>query len=152
LSPLMTPPEVEVAYVRAVSRKLKGLIAVDVQDDLRCCCHGRHGEGVEFEEHDYYRSTTKIIHVPTTQVIPAGTFFVLSEVKRDQSYVADKDAIGFPFEGALKGTKIVMQTLDPRDPDNRLSFSYWAQDEPARSRFDRIDNEMAIIAIAATGL
>jgi len=106
---------------------------------------------VRFEEHGYYRSKTEIIHIPTTQVIPAGTFFILSEVKHDQSYITD-DALESPLEHALKGTRVVLQTIDPRDPDNRLSFSYWAQVEFVYSKFDRINNEMAIIAIAATGL
>jgi len=34
-SPLMISLEVEAAYVQAMSRKLKGLVAVDVLDDLR---------------------------------------------------------------------------------------------------------------------
>ena len=107
---------------------------------------------MEFEENDYYRSTKPVFHPPTEQELPAGTYFVLSKVMKNQSYVTDGDELGPPFEGALKGTRVTMQTFDPRDHDKRLSFIYWAQDEPARSRFQPIENEMAIIAIAATGL
>jgi hypothetical protein len=46
-----------------------------------------------------------------------------------------------------------MLCLDPRDSDKTLSFGYWhgVQNDQSR-KFDKVDNDMLALAIAATGL
>lgn len=156
-SPLKPGLDAHVFLVRAEASPLKGLsLAMGASDDLRSCWYpGPYGyrgmtEGVYLEENDYYLSKVELLHEGSGQRLPAGTPFVLVDVQ-DSDYVSDGSSIQY-FEDLVTGKRVVLEAIDPRDSDKRLAFRYWSYDEPARSRFEKVKNQMAIVAIAATGL
>jgi hypothetical protein len=147
----MPPPieqePAEVLYVRAEVCKLKGVnLLVEAYDDLRCRWpHGGGGPFPYWEEEAYYQSS---VPIETDQgvVVPKGSFFSISRLEEGRPYVT----VGDEF---LKGDFIQFRTLDPRDQDNLLTYGYWhGVSDDKSNKFQRIDNCMEILAVAATGL
>ena len=158
-SPLMVPDsdqDTHVFYVEAKPRKLKMLTQFDAyNDDLRpfwgCSPQKVFDPVVIVEENDYYRSKAVLWNEDGDVELPKGTAFRLTG-KEESRYVSDGSELE-GFEGTFDtGVKVVMEALDPRDPDRRLQFRYWSTDQAARKRFKKITNQMEIVAIAATGL
>jgi hypothetical protein len=142
--------ETEVAYVKTVARKFRHVF-VHPHDDLTCC-HGMgcHGSYPDWEEGGYYESTRELVH-ESGVVIPNGSYFSLSNLTEGRSMVSqDKGELDYE---QLKGDHMVMKTFDPNDPTNILSFGFWhaAQVDQWRN-FNKVDNAMVVLAIAATGL
>lgn len=154
-SPLMDAQDTHVFYVQAQSRQLRGVYPPH-SDDLRPqwgCFGGGYGggPGVVVEEFDYFRSKIDRVHHETKRFIPAGSYYKLVDVEKS-NYVATNESIQY-FNDLATGKRVVMETLDPCDPDKRLTFKFWSHDEPSRESFEPTHrDEMTIIAIAATGL
>jgi len=145
------PGDVEVAFVKATSKKLRWLDSIGQQDDLRCYFYGGYPQsepGVFLEDLDYYRSKVARTHEETQQNIPTGAYFSLVEIERT---AYGRTITGVP-DHVAGGKKVVMETIDPRDSNKRLQFRYWSTDEPTRTSFEKINNQMVILAIAAIGL
>lgn len=151
---MVVAQDTHVFLVQAKSSPLKSASLLREQhSDLTCCwgMNGSYSPGVYLEENDYYRSKVDLHHKETGQTIPAGSYFVLADVV-DSSYVSEGSSIDPDFPESFAGKRVGMETLDPRDSTQRITFTYWSHDEPARSRFEKVTNQMVLIAIAATGL
>jgi hypothetical protein len=147
-SPLMPPPEdIEVAFVKATPMRLKGVNLLIGSDDIRYA-YPPSRDGVVLEDCDYYSSKVERTHLESQQVIPAGAHYCLVDVER---HAYGRKLTGIP-NNVAGGKQVVMETIDPRDPDKRLQFRYWSTNEEARTSFKKITNQMVILAIAATGL
>jgi hypothetical protein len=145
----------EVVYVKARPRKLKHLFeSWHPHEDLTCC----HGSGracwndsplPDWEDQAYYVSNCVIKHSETGLEMPAGTPFLLAELTEGKPLALGLDET-HPVPVA---DYMCMVCLDPRDSKKMLSFGYWhgIQDDQSH-KYDKVENEMLYLAIAATGL
>lgn len=135
------PMDTEVVYVQAKARKLRFLM-LDCNDDLRSCWWGPPGP--DWDGEGYY--TSKVEHSIKDKDgadvhIPSGTPFVVS--------LEEAKEIG----GVPVGDYACMTCVDPRDDDKTLSFGYWYGVQKDQSpNFTKVENDMMVLAIAATGL
>jgi len=135
--------EVEVVYVKTHTRKFKHVFDPYYNDDLT------HSWGYywtkkppEWEGEAYYISTRDLIHAETGLTIPAGSHFLLSELTE-----------GKMLSEVEAGDFMCMTCLDPRDDNKTLSFGFWhGIQEDQSHNFAKVDNDMVVLAIAATGL
>jgi hypothetical protein len=132
--------ETEVVYVQAKPRKLR-LHMLDYNDDLRCQWWGPPGP--QWKGEGYYTSTVShaINKDGETITVPVGSHFIveLEEAKE--------------IDGVPVGDYARMTCLDPRDSDKMLSFGHWyGVQEDQSPNFNKIENDMMVLAIAATGL
>jgi hypothetical protein len=136
--PADVPPieDQEVVFVKTVVRKLK-LHMLDYDDGLRCQWYGKPGPN--WDESGYY--TSKVANYVEGVSIPSGTPFVVA--------LEEAKEIG----GVPVGDYARMTCMDPRDDDKTLSFGYWyGVQKDQSSNFTKVENDMMVLAIAATGL
>ena len=137
---------IEVVYVQAKPRKMRFLSTHPLPGhDDGLVCHWYGGPTTpDWDGEGYYTST--VAHSIKSEdgktiTVPAGSHFVIA--------LEEGKMIG----GVAVGDYAHMTCLDPRDADKTLSFGYWhaLQDDQSRN-FNKIDNAMMVLAIAATGL
>ena len=129
---------IEVKQIEARPRKLRLW-----NDDLRCQWYGGPA-APRWDGAGYYTSTTSwtIKAKDGTEVsVPAGTHFFI-ELEE-----------GKKIDGIEVGDYAELTCIDPRNPEQLLSFGYWhaVHDDHSR-KFTKVENEMVALAIAATGL
>ncbi len=130
-------PSTEVVYVQAKARKLK-LLMLDYDDDLRCQWYGKPG-GPDWDGEGYYIS--KVACAIDGVSIPSGSPFIVSLEESKE------------IDGVPVGDYACMTCVDPRDEDKTLSFGYWYGVQKDQSpNFTKVENDMMVLAIAATGL
>jgi len=162
--PVVEPADgsTEIVYVQAHTRKLRSLMQMDNAHSDLTCCHGslsrcwdyNSGPLPDWEDKAYYISNCVITHSETGLEMPAGTPFILAELTEGK--IMHRDPILDSTDAANPvpvGDYMRMICLDPRNPNKTLSFGYWhgIQDDQSR-RYDKVDNDMVHLAIAATGL
>jgi hypothetical protein len=112
--------------------------------------NNNYGEWVgRIREGDYYQSVCPLFDNDTGATLPVGTHFVAEKVTKDKPFIAE-DFIREALDEDLVGDHCVMKTLHP-ETGEPITFCFWANQQ-GFPQFKRIDNEMAVIAIAATGL
>lgn len=139
------PMDTEVVFVKAVVRKLRYLSTHPLpghDDGLVCHWYGKPG-APQWDGEGYY--TSKVEHYFKDEdggiTVPAGTHFVVALEE------------GKMISGVAVGDYARMTCVDPRDADKTLSFGYWYGVQQDRSPdFTKIENDMMVLAIAATGL
>jgi hypothetical protein len=147
--------DVEVVYVQAKPRKLRFLYAPEPHSDLTCS-HGSYGNYTscwnrradpDWDEEAFYLSKEPLTHPRTGIVIPAGTPFLLAELTEGK-IMGDDELVPV-------GDYMRMICLDPRYPNTEetLSFGWWhGVQEDQSGKFEKVENDMTVLAIAATGL
>lgn len=93
-----------------------------------------------------YGITSKPIGEGTPYALPARTYVVVKEID-DRPYTTEEIDSSFPFSGI----RVVFEALDPRVLDARISFTRWESMAPSDD-IKKIEHDMTVIAIAATGL
>lgn len=78
--------------------------------------------------------------------LPRGTYVVVKEVE-DRSYSTEPLDPNLP----VSGVRVVFEALHPRDPDSRITFVRW-DSLIAHDVVEKIEHELTLLAIAATGL
>lgn len=144
----------EVVYVKAEARKFRNVFNIfEAADDIRFCFYGSYawtrgpGPVQDWTDEAYYISKEPLTHACTGIEIPAGTPFLLAELTEGK-IMGDDELLPV-------GDYMRMICLDPRYPDSEktLSFSWWhGVQEDQSGKFERVENDMTVLAIAATGL
>lgn len=150
ITPEVEPADdVEVVYVKAKPRKLRVLMH-GYYDDLSS--HWGYGPTPpNWEDEAYYLSKEPLTHPHTGIVIPAGTPFLLAELTEGKILRMEVNET----HPVPVGDYMRMICLDPRYPDSEetLSFGWWhGVQEDQSSKFEKVENDMTVLAIAATGL
>lgn len=78
--------------------------------------------------------------------LPRGTYVVVKEVV-DRSYTTEELDERLP----VSGIRLVFEALHPRDPNSRVTFVRWDA-LPTHDMVEKVEHELTVIAIAATGL
>jgi hypothetical protein len=135
--------ESEVVFVKTVVRKLRSLYHPPWNEDLTCQWYGGPSSP-EWAGGGYYLSKEPLAikdEDGEQVVVPAGSHFVIG--------LEEGKEIG----GVAVGDYAHLICLDPRDDNKTLSFGYWhAIQDDQSTKFTKIENEMIVLAIAATGL
>ena len=112
-------------------------------DGFVCHWYGPPG-AAEWDGEGYYTSTVSyaIKSEDGTEItVPAGSYFVVALEE------------GKMISGVAVGDYARMTCVDPRDADKTLSFGYWYGVQKDQSpNFNKVENDMMVLAIAATGL
>jgi hypothetical protein len=162
MDPLSIEPadvDVGVMQVKSHPRKLRGLNRlleqIDGDDGIRCTwfreaslsltSSRRECELDKWKAGDY-AVTTKPIGEGTPYALPERTYVMVKEVS-DRPYTTEELHASFPFSGI----RVVFEALNPREPDARISFTRWESLAPSDD-IKKIEHDMTVIAIAATGL
>lgn len=122
-------------------------------DDLRCCWGGYRypnenlGEWVgRSVEGCYYKSGVPLTSEDGTP-IPIGSNFVCSRLEKNLPFCAEGQEL---LDEDMVGDRATFETLHP-ETGERIAFTFWAHQQ-GFPQFQKVNNQMVCIAIAATGL
>jgi hypothetical protein len=93
-----------------------------------------------WKEGDYGRTTKPVGE------LPSGTYVVVKEVV-DRSYTTEELDPTLP----VSGIRVTLEAFDPKNPDQRIPIIRW-DGIKGLDDVEKIEHDMTVIAIAATGL